>query len=1178
MGAPDDSLTGASPEWERDASSDQQEDERERRALRLAAEAQALPVEEQALFLAAACAADPALLRAASMLLSRINAEGAHEGFLSEPALVFAKPLVRAVDESAERAMAVATDTVRRALAERYDMREEVGRGGYAVVHRAHDLRHHREVAIKIVACDEGESASSLRFTKEIEIVARLQHPYIVPLLDSGRTEGALYYVMPFIDGETLRQRLDREDMLSVEDALAVARDVAEALDAAHAVGVVHRDIKPSNILLPRSHAVVTDFGIALATESSATRMTATGMVIGTPHYMSPEQAAGDVRIDARSDIYSLACVIYEMLAGEVPFTGAGAHAVRAKHLHAAIPNVTILRPTLPHVVHDVLARALAKSPSDRYPSAGALIAELQRAISTSTPTRAADIAQPAGIRSWARSASLRSRTTGVLLAAAALVGIAVVITRPPRSLPALPLDAMTFALFPLERHGAVPSALNEGDRLRDALREWEDLRLVDALSLEERLPGTAGARLPLTASQRVSGSLGAGRFVRGSVSADREGVWLRVMLYRTDSLRMEGEASIRLSASLAGLDTSFQQMVSELLFRETRELLPHAVQLDRPNTRSYLAYRDFLRGQLAIASWDLEVADSAFARATHTDRGYPQAWLWLGLTRRWALREPALWQGAAQQASYGIAQLGARDSALAVALLASAEQDIPTACRTLRALTVRAPDDFAAWYASADCMGRDSVVVRDEQGTGEWRFRSSRHTALEHYRRAFLLMPSILRGLRPNGFAAARRLFQVNRSILANGVAAPPDTTVFYAFPVLDGDSLVHIVTPVRDYHRGTTRDMPWKQGSRYAAMMTAASWRDGSPSAPSAAAHQRQRRVFREVAAAWAAESRSSEAYEALGLALQWLGDPAAIDTLAAARRLASSPLARTGATATSIVAGLLLGAPDDTAMLHTVVGLADSLLADPALVRADPRTAATIAAITGRVFTAAQLAQGTPGVPSEGMAPRLRRAVEGLFTFGLFGGPVDTLRRLESAVEELLRRETGNTPLQRTMALRRPAVLALPHHQMQALFTLDASRDPLVGAEQALLSGNGPMARDRLDYIAASRRDLTSDDITFDGILPEAHILRALGDTPGAIAHLDPALESLSRRSLGMTDMAAVVSLTRAMILRADLAAEVGDRDTARRWARVIAILWRRADPFLQATVRRMESLMS
>lgn len=1188
MTAPDDSLTGgAAPEWNEDDVrgpiapeqewASRQASERERRALQLAAEAQAFPVADQAGFLARACGDDPALRRATEALMARINEDGANDGFLSEPAIAFAEPLVRAVEVTDEHVRSAAIAAVRRAVAGRFDLGAEVGHGGCAVVYRARDLRHHRDVAVKIVPCDDAGTFGSQRFTQEIEIAARLQHPYIVPLLDSGRTEGALFYVMPFIVGETLRQRLEREGMLPLDDALSIARDVAEALDAAHAVGVVHRDIKPSNILLQQSHAVVADFGIALTLESTATRMTATGMVVGTPFYMSPEQAAGELRIDARSDVYSLGCVIYEMLAGEVPFPGGGAQAVRAKHLHATVPDVTILRPTLPIAVREVLSRALAKAPTDRYPSAGAFVTALRRAAAAAPTPVGLPALTRARPSSGAMLHALRGRPVRIVAAVGAIAIAAFGVARLPawRAVPTV--DQQTLVLFPLERHGAVSPALNEVERLRDAMREWSDLHLVDAFTLGEALDGTDGARLSLTASQRLATSLGAAHFVRGSVSADHESTWLRVMLYRTDSTRMEGEASVRLPPSLAGVDTSFQRLVTELLFRPEIERLPRAVRLDRPGTQSYVAYRHFLRGQLAASSWDLAAADSSFARAAQTDRSYRQAWLWLGLTRRWALREPALWRGAAQQAGHGAAPLSARDSALAVALLASAEQDVPIACQTLRDLTVRVPDDFAAWYASADCMGRDSVVVRDERSPTGWRFRSSRHMAIEHYRRAFLLMPSILRGLRPNGFAGARKLFQVSRSILANGVAEPPDTTLFFAFPVLAGDSLMHLAIPVADFHKGTTRGSIRGLGGSYAAFLISRP-RGGLSLTPYAAARQRQRRIFREVAAAWVAEAHSAESYEALGLALQWLGDPAALDTLARARQVAGTPLARANATATAIIAGILLGAPDDTAMLQQAVSLADSLLTDETLVKVDPRAAATIAAITGRAITAARLAQATPGDPSAELAPRLRPPVEGLFTFGAIGGPIDSLQRLEATVEALLRRESDNAPAQRQAALRRPAILALPRYRMQALATLDASRDPLVGAEQALLRGDTAAVRERLAYIQSTRADLAREDLTFDGVLPEAYIWRALRDMPRAAAHLDPPLSALPRLSLGLADMAPAVALVRAMALRAELAAEMGDRTTARRWARAIAILWRDADPFLLPVVQQMQSLMS
>src|SRR3989454_1320242 len=237
-----------------------------------------------------------------------------------------------------------------------------------ATVYLAQDLKHHRKVAIKVLEPELAAALGPERFLREIEIAAGLNHPHILPLYDSGESGASLYYVMPYVEGETLRDRLNRERQLPLEDALRITRDVADALSYAHDHDVVHRDIKPENILFQAAHAVVSDFGIARAIRAAAGgSLTATGIAIGTPAYMSPEQASGGGPIDGRSDVYSLACVMYEMLAGEPPYTGASAQVVIAKRFTDPVPSVRRLRETIPPAVDAAIMRALAKAPADRF-------------------------------------------------------------------------------------------------------------------------------------------------------------------------------------------------------------------------------------------------------------------------------------------------------------------------------------------------------------------------------------------------------------------------------------------------------------------------------------------------------------------------------------------------------------------------------------------------------------------------------------------------------------------------------------------------------------------------------------------------------------------------------------------------------------------------------------------
>ena len=264
-------------------------------------------------------------------------------------------------------------------LAGRYDIEREIGRGGMATVFLARDVRHERNVALKVLDPELGAVLGSDRFLSEIRTTAHLQHPNLLPLFDSGTAAGLLYYVMPFVEGESLRHRLDREKQLPIDDAIRIATGIAQALAYAHARGVIHRDLKPENVLLQSGQPVVADFGIALALSAAgAARLTQTGLSLGTPQYMSPEQATGDRQIDARSDLYSLGAVLYEMLTGEPPHTGTTVQAVIAKLLTEEPRAVRVLRPGVPPHLERVVTSLLAKLPADRIPSAERLVTALQ--------------------------------------------------------------------------------------------------------------------------------------------------------------------------------------------------------------------------------------------------------------------------------------------------------------------------------------------------------------------------------------------------------------------------------------------------------------------------------------------------------------------------------------------------------------------------------------------------------------------------------------------------------------------------------------------------------------------------------------------------------------------------------------------------------------------------------
>jgi serine/threonine-protein kinase len=307
------------------------------------------------------------------------------------------------------------------ALADRYRIEREAGQGGMATVYLAQDVRHDRRVALKVLRPELAAVIGAERFLAEIKTTASLQHPHILPLFDSGAADSFLFYVMPYVEGESLRDRLVREKQLPIGDAVRIATEVAGALDYAHRHGIIHRDIKPENILLHDGRAQVADFGIALAaSKAGGTRMTETGMSLGTPHYMSPEQAMGEREITARSDVYALGCVLYEMLVGEPPFTGPTAQAIVAKVVTEEPRPLLPKRHTIPGHVEEAVLTALEKTAADRFGSAADFAAALAGQAAAGG-TRARSAGRPAA----APGAGVPTRWFLAAVAAAAVLLLA---------------------------------------------------------------------------------------------------------------------------------------------------------------------------------------------------------------------------------------------------------------------------------------------------------------------------------------------------------------------------------------------------------------------------------------------------------------------------------------------------------------------------------------------------------------------------------------------------------------------------------------------------------------------------------------------------------------------------------------------------------------------------------
>ncbi len=412
---------------------------------------------------------------------------------------------------------------LRAALAPRYEVEREIERGGMATVFLARDTQHDRPVAIKVLRSPETPGGAE-RFLREVRVTAALSHPHILPLLDSGSAEGTLYYVMPYVAGDTLSERLTREGPLPVAEAVRLTGEIADALDTAHRHGVIHRDIKPANVLLAEGHAVVADFGLVRALHPDAdTVMTGTGIALGTPAYMSPEQASGQGIVDGRSDVYSLGCVVYEMLAGEPPFTATTAQALLAKKLSLPVVPISTFRDAVPQAVDQVLKMALARLPADRYQTAGAFASALAEAA------RAQDAAE---------TGSLRRAVVATLLAvvavAAGVAGWALLAPRGPE------LDEGKVVVFPLEDgHGGTQDGLLVAQLIQGVLEHAGTLKLIDGwsrLDPRQRLDITT---LGPEAEREVAVAQGARYYIAGRLipRGDSLHVFLRVHDARGDSL-----------------------------------------------------------------------------------------------------------------------------------------------------------------------------------------------------------------------------------------------------------------------------------------------------------------------------------------------------------------------------------------------------------------------------------------------------------------------------------------------------------------------------------------------------------------------------------------------------------------------------------------------------------------
>ncbi len=577
------------------------------------------------------------------------------------------------------------------ALADRYRLERTLGEGGMATVYLAEDLKHARKVAVKVLKPELAAVLGAERFLAEIKVTANLQHPNLLPLFDSGEAGGFLYYVMPFMDGEALRARLDRERQLPVDDVVRLTTLLAGALDYAHAQGVIHRDLKPENILLQAGQPVIADFGIALAVaQAGGSRVTETGLSLGTPHYMSPEQAAGERNLDAKSDQYALAAVTYEMLSGEPPHTGPTAQAIIARLMTETPRSLRATRPAVSPAVDAAVQRALSKTPADRFPTCGAFTRALAAA-----PDRA-----PA------------ASVVGRLARAQSIIGVVMVVVllgavafefypRGPRSMDSI-------AVLPFDIRSSDP----DGDYISDGITQSISVSLTRLPGLRV-IPVSVGREYKAKGmtSQQVGEELGIAAVLTGRVTQRGDSVGVDVELADIQQGKLLwGERFNRRLADLLAIQDEISAEVSRRLISLSST---DQQQLRRGSTENPEAYQLYLKGMYFTAKFTLEGFDRGrgfFQQALALDSSYAMAWdglAWNYITAGdWFI--PPREAGPKAKAAAGKAL--AIDSTLASAHLSLAlvahwyDWDWPAAEQAFRRTiamdsTNARPRDYYAWF-----------------------------------------------------------------------------------------------------------------------------------------------------------------------------------------------------------------------------------------------------------------------------------------------------------------------------------------------------------------------------------------------------------------------------------------------------------------------------------------------
>ena len=820
----------------------------------------------------------------------------------------------------------------------RYTVVAELGRGSHAIVYQAHDRVLERDVAIKVLREELVDSSVRERFRREIRLTSRLDHPNIAHVYGTGEWRGAPYFVIALARGPSLADRLSREHQLPVDEALSITRQVAAALGHAHKASIIHRDVKPGNILLTPDGALLTDFGVARAIEhSSSTLATSTGTAVGTLQYMSPEQLCAEKGVDGRSDQYELALVLYEMLAGVPPHVAANIEGLRALRLVGQQVPVRTHRPSVSVAVEQAIERALCPTPADRFGSMGEFVAALDGGDSGSgalrvSASRRTLVAQMIGAGSAPRTGARRWLMPGI---AALGVAAAAILAAPrlQRAGLASPIADATAAasMFSLSPVGDTTRSAPVVRALSDELSAWPDVQAGAATPTDARRE--AGTPIEVRATNLDGGTQVTAQLRTG-------GVVRRVMM-RLPAGDVGSADSLRL---LAG-----RVLMAAMVSPDSAERL--TVVRERPTA----AVRKFGEAWASLLSGDLGEAEVRFAEAGRSG-AVPQAVLWQAIVGSWRQpKAPAAWREAARLAAERSGEMIVRDSIISMALHFEASDRIVDGCASFASATRIDGGPFVAWYGLANCLQKDSVVVRDAHSPTGSRFRTSHWGALEAYSAAVERLPSV--GLVP----LFDRLPEVSMALNASvrrGWQADAGGGAFAGLSGLAGDSVVVWPLPMSRFASGERAVVPatYQQAIRLSRTRLLSLTRQIAQRAPFSVAAQFAYARALELAGVLQAPASSASARNALSAASRLARTKAdSIDVASAQVRVA---LRSAGfAEARAIAAQALRSIEPSTADEQTRFAILAMLINRPDLAEA----------LATRAFTAAGSASHPGGLPA-------------------------------------------------------------------------------------------------------------------------------------------------------------------------------------------------------------------